>query len=1389
MKKIKLLTSLVLVGLALQFSAFAQDVPYSVTDSIINPNFELDGNRNTSITGWDNPNEFQTQENTSFIYKNATYYCEKWQSTGGWQNIGISQTIKNMPVGIYKMTAACHNSATTGLFLYANKNQVEITGSNNYKLVFETTSSDKGTIVLGMKADSSGNYICIDNVELTYCGSTYLNIIIPLIDSAETIITNDAAIPDGSTAYTDLQTAIDRAKAFKDAGIGSIEEIDAECEALEDAIAEANAAIILAERIESWQPTPYDISDETLDGDPSFERGQISSIWVNQGGFKPQSNDSFEKDGKWYVERWRISTSGGWKPSDNMDIHTDLKGLPNGVYTITATARAIDQRDDSYPGNCFVYADADGNHYSKEVFNTADYGTALIIKNNELTVGFQVAGDTTGNYISIDNFRLAFYGTDPDLSQYLISSLSSNIGEFTPEFDPEVDEYTAKVPYGTDGIIFDGKFSPAFTNETYIDINGIQYKFGDEIPIPDGTTNMEATLMFVDFRGEEYEYTIVIEVSDGLDDATMTGITVKADDGFEFALDPVFETDEDNYVIVVPQGTSNVNVEVSTNYPEATVAGAGKIALTDGVATTQVIVTSKDGSAKDTATINISTADGKNYALSLPGGSGDTSNVDISGLAIDTVPYTMELWFKPEGKQVGRTGLIFGREEGSSNDNGGIQYNENGGLTGVANTGTDYEGIETGTAYSGDWHHVAFVVEDSSRTIYLDGVKTTQEDLNTVIDYSASTLKTYLGYDNAGSSRAFAGLIDEVRVWNDVRTEQEIIDSKYEVLKGDEANLVSYYNFDLNSPTRAVDIATSNNNGVITGGSYVESFSRVNLEVDTIYLDNAKLVPAFAKGLTEYHTVFPIGTTSTVVTAVKSASSVATLNGVGNVSIDAESGTITVTASNGDDSEDYVIHYLVEQELTLTHSYTFSDGTAKDVKGNADGVFVGDDITVFNGVATTTALNSYIDLDAKAIGINKYPSVSVEMYFNLSEETPNTGDWMFWYLGDTDSTANVGWNYLMGNAKGCAVSCGSTTEPWTTDNSCDLNSIAESYEDHHLVITLSMDSIKLFIDGGALEAVAVTDENKIFNLGDDFAYILNSGYPADKTCMAGVYEFNIYKGVMDQETAITRGQKFPVENNAPNATLRYLTADGDTLADFHATDFDYTVVLDYGVDTVPTLVGIPVCLPTTDTTLGATVTVDQVASTIEGTTIITVESEDKANKYTYNITFTNALDPSNATLTDLTVDGETIEGFRPDSFKYVVDVLEGAAMPTIAYTAYNGTVKESLAKTVNDTTTLTVTAEDDTTVLVYTITYNEYAGINDNNEVSAVSVYPTVSDGTFTIATAEKAEVTIFTLTGKVVKRFTTTSDKQTFTLKDSQMYLVRVDTESGTEMFKVLKK
>lgn len=89
------------------------------------------------------------------------------------------------------------------------------------------------------------------------------------------------------------------------------------------------------------------------------------------------------------------------------------------------------------------------------------------------------------------------------------------------------------------------------------------------------------------------------------------------------------------------------------------------------------------------------------------------------------------------------------------------------------------------------WYHLAGVFDGSTVKLYINGILQAQ---NSASQIAASDCDLLIGEcPGWGGNRNFDGRIDEVRIWDIARTQQDISDAMTDELQGDEAGLVAYY--------------------------------------------------------------------------------------------------------------------------------------------------------------------------------------------------------------------------------------------------------------------------------------------------------------------------------------------------------------------------------------------------------------------------------------------------------------------------------------------------------------------------------------------------------------------------------------------------------------------
>jgi hypothetical protein len=215
----------------------------------------------------------------------------------------------------------------------------------------------------------------------------------------------------------------------------------------------------------------------------------------------------------------------------------------------------------------------------------------------------------------------------------------------------------------------------------------------------------------------------------------------------------------------------------------------------------------------------------------------------------------------------------------------------------------------------------------------------------------------------------------------------------------------------------------------------------------------------------------------------------------------------------------------------LTHSWTFDDGTANDYVGDANGTLMGG-AEIWEGSLFTSYPGQWMEMPADQIAINTYNEVTIAIWF-YSVEAANTEYTMLACFGDTLNGLGVNY-YFFTPARGddksrAAISCNVlTSSPWSGESGAD----GPEYDDgelHHMVSTLTNDTITLYIDGDLQANTPLDTNNSIAGISSKFAFLAKSNYSGDSTWMGEILEFNIYNRALS-----THPEGYHLSQNYPN---------------------------------------------------------------------------------------------------------------------------------------------------------------------------------------------------------------------------------------------------------------
>lgn len=156
--------------------------------------------------------------------------------------------------------------------------------------------------------------------------------------------------------------------------------------------------------------------------------------------------------------------------------------------------------------------------------------------------------------------------------------------------------------------------------------------------------------------------------------------------------------------------------------------------------------------------------------------------------------YSIEAWIKVPSTS---DGYVYVLESYSSTPGfGGYQLSISNGKVAATVYGLSVQsGFSNSSIAYDTWQHIAATYDGADELkIYLNG--TLDNTFNFGIDNFNFATELYIGANGAGSPNTESILIDEVRIWEDVRTANEISDNINICLSGTESNLVLYYDFE-----------------------------------------------------------------------------------------------------------------------------------------------------------------------------------------------------------------------------------------------------------------------------------------------------------------------------------------------------------------------------------------------------------------------------------------------------------------------------------------------------------------------------------------------------------------------------------------------------------------
>ncbi len=136
------------------------------------------------------------------------------------------------------------------------------------------------------------------------------------------------------------------------------------------------------------------------------------------------------------------------------------------------------------------------------------------------------------------------------------------------------------------------------------------------------------------------------------------------------------------------------------------------------------------------------------------------------------------------------------------------------------------------------WTHVAASWDGSTMRIYINGEEVASKPWTVTVDGSSNSTK--LGKFYGPDNNFFRGYMDEVRIWSEARSVDQLRDNMYKVLDNpvSEPNLVAYYTFSEGSGQTTNDDSQYTNTGILGGTTDPET-------TDPVWVNSTAPVPFY----------------------------------------------------------------------------------------------------------------------------------------------------------------------------------------------------------------------------------------------------------------------------------------------------------------------------------------------------------------------------------------------------------------------------------------------------------------------------------------------------------------------------------------------------------------
>ena len=218
----------------------------------------------------------------------------------------------------------------------------------------------------------------------------------------------------------------------------------------------------------------------------------------------------------------------------------------------------------------------------------------------------------------------------------------------------------------------------------------------------------------------------------------------------------------------------------------------------------------------------------ENYGLYFNGSSNRVGVQDSPELNPES-GMTIEAWINVEEWAGSIWGANILSKQATGPDRGyGLTVGENGRIEFNHSINEGWNAVQTPPILGlNSWYHIAAVYDLNTMKIYVNGIlQATANATGTPTLAHGQAIN--LGDNPTWPGRFFKGKMDEVRVWDVVRSESQIQEFMMTELEGDEEGLVAYWNMNEGSGNTINDVSGNENHGTLLGMSddnWVDGFA------------------------------------------------------------------------------------------------------------------------------------------------------------------------------------------------------------------------------------------------------------------------------------------------------------------------------------------------------------------------------------------------------------------------------------------------------------------------------------------------------------------------------------------------------------------------------------